>query len=256
MKIYDGFQFFNELELLEIRFNELYDVVDHFVIVESTKTHQNNPKPLHFWENRDKFSPFLDKVIHHVFDPKECPYPWYIENEQRNQIKNSKFSPRDEDFVIISDADEIPKKETISLIKQNCPLEPSTMVMQMSYNYINCIVEEPSDVAGWRGSVVLPARHFRENSPNSFRDKKDFLPRIENAGWHLSFMGGPEKIKDKITSYAHSEFNTKELTNIDLIKEKINALSDPLSRGYIKLRLENDKSKFPTSSLKFKNLFA
>ena len=92
MKIYDGFQFFNELELLEVRFNELYDVIDHFVIVECTKTHQNNPKPLYFLENKEKFTPFLDKVIHYIFDPEEYPYPWYIENEQRNQLKNASFT--------------------------------------------------------------------------------------------------------------------------------------------------------------------
>ena len=33
-KIYDCFNFYNEMDLLELRFNELYDVVDHFVLVE------------------------------------------------------------------------------------------------------------------------------------------------------------------------------------------------------------------------------
>ena len=47
-KIYDTFLFFNELDLLEIRLNVLHDVVDHFVIVECTKTYQGNDKPLYF----------------------------------------------------------------------------------------------------------------------------------------------------------------------------------------------------------------
>ena len=34
-KVYDCFTFFNELDLLEVRLAELYNVVDHFVIVES-----------------------------------------------------------------------------------------------------------------------------------------------------------------------------------------------------------------------------
>jgi len=38
-KIYDCFSFFNELDLLEIRLQELYDHVDYFVISEANKTH-------------------------------------------------------------------------------------------------------------------------------------------------------------------------------------------------------------------------
>ena len=37
--IYDCFTFFNELDILELRLQLLYDVVDKFVLVESTKTH-------------------------------------------------------------------------------------------------------------------------------------------------------------------------------------------------------------------------
>ena len=40
-KIYDCFTFFNELDLLDIRLNEIYDKVDYFVISESNKTHYN-----------------------------------------------------------------------------------------------------------------------------------------------------------------------------------------------------------------------
>ena len=32
MKIYDGFIFFNELDLLDIRLNTMYDVVDYFYL--------------------------------------------------------------------------------------------------------------------------------------------------------------------------------------------------------------------------------
>jgi beta-1,4-mannosyl-glycoprotein beta-1,4-N-acetylglucosaminyltransferase len=258
MKIYDGFQFFNELELLDIRFNELYDVVDKFVIVESTKTHQNKEKPLYFLENKDRFSPFLDKVIHHVFDPKEYPYPWYIENEQRNQLKNADFAMQNGDIFLLSDADEILKKESIEYIRQNQDMfqtTASTAVMQMSYNYINTIVTDPPNIAGWRGTVIIPYDSFTKYNLQFFRDQKDNLPRFENAGWHLSFIGGPERIKNKIESYAHSEYNLDSLKEVKNIENRINLLQDPLSRDYIKISLENNFLKFPSSSLKFKELF-
>ena len=39
MKVYDCFTFYNELDLLEYRFEILYPYVDSFVIVEATKTY-------------------------------------------------------------------------------------------------------------------------------------------------------------------------------------------------------------------------
>ena len=54
MKIYDCFTFFNELELLEIRLNELYNYVNYFVIVEGDKTHDGKTKEFIFFKNKFK----------------------------------------------------------------------------------------------------------------------------------------------------------------------------------------------------------
>jgi len=48
MAIYDCFQFFNEENVLDIRLNILDEIVDFFVIVESTTDHQGNKKKLTF----------------------------------------------------------------------------------------------------------------------------------------------------------------------------------------------------------------
>ena len=63
MKIFDSFRFFNELEILEIRFNILYDVVDYFVITESPYTTMGDSKPLYYWENRDRFLNLMIKLF-------------------------------------------------------------------------------------------------------------------------------------------------------------------------------------------------
>ena len=49
--LYDCFTFFNELDILEIRLNEMAPVVDRFVLVEARKTFQGADKPLYFEEN-------------------------------------------------------------------------------------------------------------------------------------------------------------------------------------------------------------
>ena len=43
-KVYDCFTFFNELDLLEVRLNELYNSVDYFVIAEANMSHSGRPK--------------------------------------------------------------------------------------------------------------------------------------------------------------------------------------------------------------------
>lgn len=53
---------------VQIRLNEVYDVVDHIVLVESATTHQNQPKPLHYAENAGHFSRFADKIVHVALD--------------------------------------------------------------------------------------------------------------------------------------------------------------------------------------------
>ena len=47
-KVFDCFPFYNELDLLEIRLNILNDVVDYFVLTESTRTFTGKPKPLYY----------------------------------------------------------------------------------------------------------------------------------------------------------------------------------------------------------------
>ena len=61
MKVYDCFTFFNELDLLEIRLNELNDVVDYFVLVEATTTYSGKPKELYFQKNKDRYKKFEKK---------------------------------------------------------------------------------------------------------------------------------------------------------------------------------------------------
>lgn len=119
-KIYDCFTFFNELEILMIRLEELYDVVDHFVIVEGSLTFTGKPKSHYFAENRHLFSRFEDKIIYILVEDFPSPTndlrldAWRREHHQRNQIIRglSHCAPRD--IIIISDVDEIPRHDVIA----------------------------------------------------------------------------------------------------------------------------------------------
>ena len=54
---------------------------------------------------------------------------------------------------------------------------------------------------------------------------------INNGGWHYSYLGGKKRIKNKIESFSHSEFNKKEFTNFNHIKECMNNNKDLFGRN-------------------------
>jgi hypothetical protein len=56
MRIFDTFPFDGELDLLEHRLAETYDLVDAFVLVEAAQTYSGAPKELTFAANRDRKS--------------------------------------------------------------------------------------------------------------------------------------------------------------------------------------------------------
>jgi hypothetical protein len=120
MKIYDCSLFRNELDLLELRLNELYNHVDHFVVVESTHTFQGDPKELVLKNNWERFAKWHDKIIHVVVD--DMPNDgnaWSNDFHQRNAIARGLVDADDEDLVIICDGDEILRPEIIDDMRSN-----------------------------------------------------------------------------------------------------------------------------------------
>lgn len=62
--VIDSFIFFNELEMLEFRLEELNDYVDYFILVESELTFTGQKKELFYQKNKSKFERFNHKIIH------------------------------------------------------------------------------------------------------------------------------------------------------------------------------------------------
>ncbi len=117
MKVYDCFTFYNEFELLELRLESLYDVVDWFVIVEANKTHTNEPKPYNFIERRNDYRKYLPKIRYIQMDA-DVPFKgigdWSIENAQRDYIMRGLVDAQPDDLIFISDLDEIPAPDVLS----------------------------------------------------------------------------------------------------------------------------------------------
>jgi beta-1,4-mannosyl-glycoprotein beta-1,4-N-acetylglucosaminyltransferase len=107
-KIYDCFSFYNEVDLLEIRLEELYDHVDHFVISEAGTTHSGKPKDFILLDNWERFKPWADKIIHVKVDDMpgvidgNC---WHNERHQRNCLERGLVDATDDDILLVGDVD-------------------------------------------------------------------------------------------------------------------------------------------------------
>jgi len=239
--IYDCFAFFNELDLLEIRLNELDGVVDKFVIVEATRTFQKKPKPLYFQENRERFAAFEHKIIYvlvdrypNFFSKFRIPNAWDYDNYQKEQILQGLKECKPDDIIIVSDLDEIPDPQKITDFKD----KPGVKVFQqyVSYYFLNYVCTHHYDYGGkaisqknengfgfWRGSVMLDYKDIRTikktRSLRDIEDKNTIV--IREGGWHFSYMGGIQKIIQKIESWAHKEYNIDRYKDPAHIEEVI-----------------------------------
>lgn len=239
MKIVDAFMFYNEFDMLIYRLNTLKDIIDYFVIVESTMTHVGNKKPLYYeLVERDIDTVIRDKIIYILCDKMESNLeskvdPWRNEAIQRNFIDEGikKIdSLKDDDLIIISDIDEIPDRNILENIKRGIIDFPDTFcnIEQDMYYYNLRTINNNK----WYYSKIVRYKNYVlnfERSPQKIRYSMSIY-NLVNCGWHLSYFGDIKYIKNKLVNFCHQEFNTDLYTNEDYIKSKIDNNSDLFSR--------------------------
>ncbi|MDO4284054.1 MAG: glycosyl transferase GT17 family protein [Eubacteriales bacterium] len=228
--VYDAFQFFNELDILLLRMRILNDVVDRFVISESTVTFSGDPKPLFYEENKERFREFQDKIIHVVVDdtPMDCD-AFRRDHHQKCAVARGLRDCTNDDIVIFSDVDEIPDPETLrTLLPKVEPGKIYMLAQRLFYGYLNLedisgnnlsVTGEFEGVAKrrWLGTKICRYSLLRTYTTEELRnaEQRRIGVRVENGGWHFSYVGGPdgqtaeERIRYKIRSAAHQEYNNR-----------------------------------------------
>ena len=243
--IVDCFTFYNEIKMLLFRLEYLWNTVDYFVIVEATTTHAGNPKSLFFNESRTLFEKYMSKIVHvGVDDMPQTTNAWVPENFQRDCIDRGikRISLSDDDLIIISDADEIPNRDTLKGLCGNLPGGVCALSQSMFYYTLSGRLDCP-----WTFPKVLTYKTYLESrlSPNTIRGT-DPVKTIENGGWHFSYFGSTEFIANKIKNFAHQEFNSSEYTDIDKIKSRMISRTDVYSRHWVQFQSgEVDPTSLP-----------
>ena len=248
MKIYDCFMYFDEEVVVDVRLNTLNKFVDYFVIVESRFTHKGEARELKF--NHKKFEKFKNKIIYIVDEEiysltekikiddsedeksrKAIFNAAYRENGQRNLISKGLEGANKEDFIMISDVDEIPKLSGLNFNSLN----EKIILFKQDMFYYKFNLKLPNFI--WTGTkackkknLVNPQwlRNIKDRKYSFFRidtffsnTKYTSIKIINDGGWHFSNIKTPKEIEFKLRSYLHHrEFDLNPLS-VEQINEII-----------------------------------
>jgi len=280
MKVYDCFTYFDEKMLLNFRLNYLNNYVDKFVISEANYTHSGKPKKLNF--NINDYPKFKDKIIYipvitkpkglyrvnskkndHETNSKLISNGYLRENFQRDQLQKGLQDANPNDFIIISDLDEIPNLEKINL--QNIKEKIIFFKQKFLFYKFNLFYKNRS----WYGSRACKKRFLL--SPQWLRNAKskqysifrlDILFSIKkynsvffvkDGGWHFTNLKTPKEIYYKFSNYLHHrEFEHSNLSIKDInhmVKKNISIYNHEVEKSRSKF-----DGKIKLSKLSKKNL--
>jgi beta-1,4-mannosyl-glycoprotein beta-1,4-N-acetylglucosaminyltransferase len=226
--------------MLKYRLAMLDSAVDYFVIVEANTTFSGLDKELTFKKNKKLFKEYNEKIIHVVVTdlPHKGPdidftksEQWNNEYFQRNCITRGlqqlKLDPQD--YIMISDVDEIPDPTTLHNIKEfEIKIEAGRLEQDFYYYNLNTKFVSP-----WYYAVIMSYEKYLslELSPQDCR-MAPYFSIVKKGGWHLSFFGDANFIIDKINKYSHQEYNVMPFINPIKIAAHINDSSDLFDRTY------------------------
>lgn len=229
-------------ELLELRINVLKDYVDKFVICESNKTQSGISIEYELEKILDTLDVPREKIeIVQLnipddndlelkdIDRSNC----YHGNDQNINSVRARARERiqkdfindiidqfpDNAFFIVSDSDEIINPKYIDWFTDMVIVQPTMLVKIPLVHLEGCAdlrvyYKDSNEPKMWDGGMFICTKHhlklasasqMRSNVGNPFRIVyvHQSGARVEDAGWHFSWMGDEQKRKDKRKSFCH-----------------------------------------------------
>ena len=243
MKIFDCFIFNHEIELLEIRLNILNDYVDKFIITEGDMTFSGLPKESHFLNNKERFAKWEDKIILNQINIPECESPWHREIYSRNALVNLDIF-NDDDLIIMSDGDEIPNPEILEQASEWVSDDTHFTFEQSCYAYwMNNLYSDK-----WFGTRAATYKYVNNTTVDDIREGTEDESKISgsiitNGGWHFTYLGNEDHIRQKINSFCDRHFDVPEVT--ENISNNLKSGKDVLNRHHITYQKVDLDDTFP-----------
>ena len=238
-----------ELSTLELRLNELWNVVDVFYIMETTVRFRPSspPKPLYLTDNWPRFQKFHSKIILEVLPPEASQGAnnntfFGIEAWQRRvhwNLLKDKIKLNVDDLIIYSDMDELPRPDEIEKLacKVNLPRTPICLETKDSFYYYNFLCHIKNEWVN-RPRIV----HYADGFPNEQR----CATKIKNGSTHCSScFPAIEEYEAKANSNSDPE---RMVTNRESILKTVRGCKD------FWLRKNLDKTMELRETIDFQNI--
>lgn len=258
-RVIDCFLFYDEVDVLKIRLNELDPYVDEFVLVECGYTFRGqNRVPLYDWgvntpENSEApegvthraargirmlIKQFGHKITHVVAPSFPEVYladnsklradEWEPEFTARNAMMAALRYCNDNDIIIISDVDEIPNLKKWRALGG---LAPCLFELYQHFYFLDYRAKMTSRFPFCPAPVAVEFFELKAlDSVQKLRRNKGGLPRIHLGGWHFTYQGGVDKIIAKIEAFSHFEYDKENWKDRDRIEKCIAQGLDPFER--------------------------
>jgi beta-1,4-mannosyl-glycoprotein beta-1,4-N-acetylglucosaminyltransferase len=255
---------YNGDPILELRLEYLYEHVDRFVIIEACQTHSGKKKDtIHFYDQMEKFKKYGPKIDILILDTfpkmpenwidtqlithyitKGSEESWFREQYQRNYIKEHldyTYSGNRKYIAMIADCDEIPRAETISILRNNYEKLSTFHKLEMDFFYYNFNWKKGKI---WAFPFVLNDKAVKEATHTLSTMRLLDAPRVYSAGWHLSYFLDLQGIKTKLESFDHREYDNADFKSNEHIRKCILDGKDLFSRQFEDL-IPNETSTLP-----------
>jgi len=232
--------FFNELELLDLKITEESPHVDKIFVVESSVTYSGIPKPINFPAGKYASNPKVRYVLLGEDRLKSCATPWDRERLQRN-LPRELIVPSDDDVWLVTDIDEIVNGEKIPNIVE-CVRKYWYLALDMKMYYYHIDTLFPEDWNYPYAAIGHVARRYTFDQLR--RDRKRVKPKrkMVNVGKHFSFLGGAENISLKLKSFSHTEYSGDKFSDVSVVRERLDSLTDVCGRGHVMSVVDVDSS--------------
>jgi len=155
---------------------------------------------------------------------------WENEYYQRNSIKRGIDSILDTlentDIILTSDVDEIPNPNILINAHNGTLLYNKSILNKLALDmYYYNLYYRIGEGSNWHGIKLLTVEAYKTINLSfqqmRLHEHSNYVPVVENGGWHLSYFGDVDFIVKKIGSFSHQEYNNDRFINKEILEEKI-----------------------------------
>lgn len=193
-RVWDAFPYWREgwAVLVRLRLWAGSDVSYNPVALIGDRTHRGDPHP---W-------PHIPSGLTRMRVTLDAADDWGRERQQRDAVTLLLAQP--DDLILLTDADEFVDPAALPAILEATATGPVKLRMALYACGTRWRHRDP-----WRHAAACRARDLPEHPSDDLR-LNFALPKVDNAGWHLTYFGSDTDVDAKLSAFAHAERDTPE----------------------------------------------